>query len=56
MIDQVRFHEFMTAELLSQAGLHQKDTTWVTPTIDTTDGVFADLEAQDYDTFEEWKI
>ena len=72
MSDQVKFHEFMTAELLSQVGLHKRDTTWNTDGTytlpDSIDGagVFsraikgsdfdADMEAQDYDTFEEFKI
>jgi hypothetical protein len=29
MSDQVKFHEFMTAELLSQSGLHQMDKNWI---------------------------
>ena len=75
MSDQVKFHEFMTAELLSQSGLHQIDKNWIDANGNghVTDGVYgsagvlsqaimtgsdwdADLEAQDYDTFEEFKI
>jgi len=75
MSDQVKFHEFMTAELLSQSGLHKRDKNWIGENGDghVTDGVYgsagvlsqaimtgsdwdADLEAQDYDTFEEFKI
>ena len=75
MSDQVKFHEFMTAELLSQSGLHQMDKNWtdVNGNGHVTDGSYgsagvlsqaimtgsdwdADLEAQDYDTFEEFKI
>jgi len=62
MSDQVKFHEFMTAELLSQSGLHEIDKNW----IDNLNGyvagekisgeIWADLEAQDYDTFEYNKI
>jgi len=73
MSDQVKFHEFMTAELLSQSGLHQMDKNWtdkhgnatIMPGPDSA-GIFshaisgsdfdADMEAQDYDTFEEFKI
>jgi hypothetical protein len=76
MSDQVKFHEFMTAELLSQSGLHQMDKNWIDkdgnghiemppPGIDAA-GVYsnaisgsdydADMEAQDYDTFDEFKI
>ena len=74
MSDQVKFHEFMTAELLSQSGLHQMDKNWVdennnghiTPNNIDAAGVYsnaisrsdydADMEAQDYDTFDEFKI
>ena len=73
MSDQVKFHEFMTAELLSQSGLHQMDKNWTDlyGNGHVTDGVLyneagvvnfkgsdwdADMEAQDYDTFEEFKI
>ena len=73
MSDQVKFHEFMTAELLSQAGLTSMDKNWVDSNgnghIDGTYGSAgvlshaikgsdwdADMEAQDYDTFEEFKI
>ena len=74
MNDQVKFHEFMTAELLSQSGLHQMDKNWtdINGNGHVTDGVYgsaevlshvikgtdfiADMEAQDYDTFEEFKI
>jgi hypothetical protein len=75
MSDQVKFHEFMTAELLSQSGLHKMDKNWIDANGNghVTDGVYgsagvlsqaimtgsdwdADLEAQDYDTFEEFKI
>ena len=49
MSDQVKFHEFMTAELLSQAALKKQDTSWPVDFI-------ADMEAQEYDTFEEFKI
>ena len=74
MSDQVKFHEFMTAELLSQSGLHQMDTNWTDKDGNATimpgpesAGIFsqavmtgsdfdADMEAQDYDTFEEFKI
>jgi hypothetical protein len=62
MSDQVKFHEFMTAELLSQVSLQQTDKNW----IDNLNGyvagekisgeIWADLEAQDYDTFEYSKI
>ena len=75
MSDQVKFHEFMTAELLSQSSLHQTDKNWidgtgnghVAPSPEAA-GVWsravkmrgsdfdADMEAQDYDTFEEFKI
>ena len=62
MSDQVKFHEFMTAELLSQAGLTSMDKNW-TDNIngyvadETISGdMWADLEAQDYDTFEYNKI
>jgi hypothetical protein len=64
MSDQVKFHEFMTAELLSQVGLHQMDVNQIDK---NGNGVWsqakemgiefnADMEAQDYDTFEEFKI
>jgi hypothetical protein len=74
MSDQVKFHEFMTAELLSQSGLHQMDKNWtdkngngiITPgpeaagawsqAIMTGSDFDADMEAQEYDTFEEYKI
>ena len=72
MSDQVKFHEFMTAELLSQSGLHKRDKTWnadgtyTLPSSVDAAGVFsraikgsdfdADIEAQEYDTFEEFKI
>ena len=78
MSDQVKFHEFMTAELLSQSGLHQMDKNWIDENGNghVTDGVYgsagtysqaimrsdfdvdfdADMEAQDYDSFEEFKI
>ena len=73
MSDQVKFHEFMTAELLSQSGLHQMDKNWVNgnegyvaPNNADAAGVYsnaisgsdydADMEAQDYDTFDEFKI
>ena len=75
MSDQVKFHEFMTAELLSQSGLHQIDKNWIDANGNghVTDGVYgsagvlsqaimtgsdwdADMEAQEYDTFEEFKI
>ena len=74
MSDQVKFHEFMTAELLSQAGLTSMDQNWTDKDgnghIDGTygsAGVYsqaimtgndwdADMEAQDYDTFDEFKI
>ena len=75
MSDQVKFHEFMTAELLSQVGLHQMDKNWVDENGNghVSDGTYgsagvlsqaimtgsdwdADMEAQDYDTFEEFKI
>jgi hypothetical protein len=73
MSDQVKFHEFMTAELLSQAGLHQMDKNWVdengnghipspeaagvwSQAVMTGSDFEADLEAQEYDTFEEFKI
>jgi len=72
MSDQVKFHEFMTAELLSQSGLHQMDKNWVNgnegyivPPEDAA-GVYsraisgsdfdADMEAQEYDAFDEFKI
>ena len=68
MSDQIKFHEFMTAELLSQSGLTFKDNNWI-----DKDGVYpnaaevysraikgsdfdADMEAQEYDTFDEFKI
>ena len=61
MSDQVKFHEFMTAELLSQSGLHQKDTSWDLTDINPNYNLIgsdwdADMEAQEYDTFEEFKI
>ena len=80
MSDQVKFHEFMTAELLSQSGLHQMDKNWTDKNGngiigEEFDGVFgnqdaagvysnvikgsdfnADMEAQEYDAFEEFKI
>ena len=76
MSDQVKFHEFMTAELLSQSGLHQMDKNWIDKNGNghVTDGIYgsgsagvwshaikgsdfdADMEAQEYDTFEEFKI
>ena len=70
MSDQVKFHEFMTAELLSQSGLHEMDKNWVHSNGDgiiNGEGVYnqaimtgsdfdADMEAQDYDTFDEFKI
>ena len=68
MSDQVKFHEFMTAELLSQSGLHEMDKNWngyIAPPLDGADvysnvisesDFDADEEAQDYDTFEEFKI
>ena len=72
MSDQVKFHEFMTAELLSQAGLTSLDTNWIDENGDghigseaagvwsqavMTDSDFdADMEAQEYDTFDEFKI
>ena len=74
MSDQVKFHEFMTAELLSQSGLHQIDKNWIDKSgnghIDGTygsAGVYsqaimtgsdwdADMEAQEYDDFQEFKI
>ena len=48
MSDQVRFHEFMTAELLSQKAIKISDNWPV--------DFAADMEAQEYDTFEEFKI
>ena len=54
MSDQVKFHEFMTAELLSQVGLHQKDNNWDLSNIESDWD--ADMEAQEYDTFEEYKV
>ena len=68
MSDQVKFHEFMTAELLSQSGLHEMDKNWngyIAPPLDGAEvysnvisgsDFDADEEAQDYDTFEEFKI
>jgi len=64
MSDQVKFHEFMTAELLSQSGLHEVDKNWVDLNGNghINDGeydnseVWSDLEAQEYDTFDEFKI
>ena len=74
MSDQVKFHEFMTAELLSQSGLHQMDKNWIdkdgnghidgsygsagvySQAIMTGSDWDADMEAQDYDSFEEFKI
>ena len=76
MSDQVKFHEFMTAELLSQSLLHNTDKNFKYPNGDgyvqpnddfLEDGVYdqaimtgsdfdADMEAQDYDSFEEFKI
>jgi hypothetical protein len=74
MSDQVKFHEFMTAELLSQAGLTSMDQNWtdnngnghVVPgpqsagvwsqSIMTGSDFDADMEAQEYDTFDEFKI
>jgi hypothetical protein len=73
MSDQVKFHEFMTAELLSQSGLHQMDKNWIdkggnghiislesagvySQAVMTGSDFDADMEAQDYDTFEEFKI
>ena len=70
MSDQVKFHEFMTAELLSQSALHQMDKNWIDKNgnghITDLAGVYsyaisgnefdADMQAQDYDTFEEFKI
>ena len=73
MSDQVKFHEFMTAELLSQSGLHQMDKNWIdkngnghipgpesagvwSQAVMTGTDFEADMEAQDYDTFEEFKI
>ena len=73
MSDQVKFHEFMTAELLSQSKLTSMDKNWIDVNGDghipgpQSAGVYsqavmtgsdfdADMEAQDYDTFEEWKI
>ena len=48
MSDQVKFHEFMTAELLSQKAIKISDNWPV--------DFAADMEAQEYDTFEEFKI
>jgi len=73
MSDQVKFHEFMTAELLSQAGLTSMDKNWTdangnghipgpesagvySQAVMTGSDFDADMEAQDYDTFDEWKI
>ena len=71
MSDQVKFHEFMTAELLSQASLHERDNGWTVDGYKVPHSVNAsevynyavagsdfdaDIEAQDYDTFEEFKI
>ena len=73
MSDQVKFHEFMTAELLSQSGLHEMDKNWTdlngnghipspeaagvwSQAVMTGSDFEADLEAQEYDTFEEFKI
>ena len=68
MSDQIKFHEFMTAELLSQSGLHQMDKNWTdingNGIIENSDGIYtkswatfdADMEAQDYDTFGKNKI
>ena len=73
MSDQVKFHEFMTAELLSQAGLHQMDKNWVdengnghipspeaagvwSQAVMTGTDFEADMEAQEYDDFQEFKI
>ena len=72
MSDQVKFHEFMTAELLSQAGLTSMDKNWTdangdghippeaagvwSQSVMTGSDFDADMEAQDYDTFEEFKI
>ena len=61
MSDQVKFHEFMTAELLSQAGLHEMDKNWngyvAPPENDFMLGsdFDADMEAQD-EIFGEFKI
>jgi hypothetical protein len=63
----------MTAELLSQSGLHQMDKNWIdkggnghiislesagvySQAVMTGSDFDADMEAQDYDTFEEFKI
>jgi len=48
MSDQVKFHEFMTAELLSQKVIKVSDN-WPVDFV-------ADMEAQEYDAFEEFKI
>ena len=72
MSDQVKFHEFMTAELLSQAGLTSMDKNWTdangdghippeaagvwSQSVMTGSDFDADMEAQEYDTFEEFKI
>jgi hypothetical protein len=74
MSDQVKFHEFMTAELLSQAGLTAMDQNWIdkdgnghvdgtygsagvySQAIMTGSDFDADMEAQEYDSFEEFKI
>ena len=72
MSDQVKFHEFMTAELLSQAGLTSMDKNWTDANNDghigsEAAGIWsqavmtgsdwdADMEAQEYDDFEEFKI
>ena len=63
MTDQQKFHKFMTTELLSQVNLHNHDYTSLKVNI-PEDGVYqgdlseitADLEAQDFDTFGDFKI
>jgi hypothetical protein len=63
MTDQQKFHKFMTTELLSNVNLKNYDSSSLKSNIPTdgvyngdVNGVLADLEAQDFDTFGDFKI
>jgi hypothetical protein len=63
MTNQQKFHKFMTTELLSNVNLKNYDSSSLKSSIPANgvyngdvNGVLADLEAQDFDTFGDFKI
>ena len=63
MTDQQKFHKFMTSELLSNVNIKTYDSSSLPSYIPhngvytgDVNGVLADLEAQDFDTFGDFKI